>query len=101
MTLSADRCLARLAGSTRAAVNSHHHQAIESVGNDLVPVAWAADGVVEAVENVKGDQFILGVQWRPEIGWQNDPLSRAIFDHFIGVSRERMASVRGSKKAVV
>ena len=91
--------LARLAGSTRAAVNSHHHQAIENVGKDLVPVAWAPDGVIEAVENTRSDQFILGVQWHPEIGWQDDPLSGAIFDQFIGAAVARMSQVAGDKTA--
>jgi len=102
ISITEDSLLARLAGGTRAAVNSHHHQAVENVGRDLVPVAWAPDGVIEAVENTRSGQFILGVQWHPEIGWQNDSLSRAIFDHFIGVARERMfAQLEGRTTARV
>src|ERR1051325_6937870 len=36
-----------LAGAVDALVNSHHHQAVESIGADLVATAWSTDGVVE------------------------------------------------------
>lgn len=43
-------------------VNSHHHQAIRSVGAELTATAWAPDGVIEAVEG----PGLLGLQWHPE-----------------------------------
>ncbi|HEU4390124.1 MAG TPA: gamma-glutamyl-gamma-aminobutyrate hydrolase family protein [Blastocatellia bacterium] len=94
VTFTEGSLLARLAGSTRAAVNSHHHQAVENVGKDLEPIAWAADGVVESVINTRPDQFMLAVQWHPELGWQTDPLSQAIFRHFVEVARTRIESRR-------
>jgi putative glutamine amidotransferase len=81
--------LAELADSNRALVNSHHHQAIDIVGKNLEPIAWAADGVIESVVDTRADRFVLGVQWHPEVGWQNDSLSQAIFDRFIEKARER------------
>jgi putative glutamine amidotransferase len=75
--------LAILAGSTAVRVNSHHHQGVDSLGQDLEPIAESADGLVEAVINTRPDHFILGVQWHPEAGWKEDPLSQAIFKHFI------------------
>jgi putative glutamine amidotransferase len=75
--------LAQLVGSTKAAVNSHHHQAIDVVGRDLEPIAWASDGIIEAVIDTRPDRFVLGVQWHPEVGWQGDPLSKAIFGRLI------------------
>ncbi|MEO3788343.1 gamma-glutamyl-gamma-aminobutyrate hydrolase family protein [Actinocorallia sp. B10E7] len=48
-------------------VPTYHHQAVRHPGRGLVPVAWAADQVVEAVE-VQGHRFGLGVQWHPEEG---------------------------------
>jgi putative glutamine amidotransferase len=86
--------LAGLAGGTSSTVNSHHHQAIDVVGHDLEPIAWASDGVVEAVINKRTDQFVMGVQWHPEVAWQNDRLSQAIFGHFISVARERREALR-------
>ena len=52
--------------------------------------------VIEAVINMRPEQFILGVQWHPEVGWQDDLLSQAIFKHFIAVTRSR-ASERQSE----
>jgi putative glutamine amidotransferase len=92
INVTEDSLIAKLAGSTHTAVNSHHHQAIDIVGRDLEPIAWARDGVIEAVINTKPEQFVLGVQWHPEVGWQTDDLSQALFGHFITVARERSMS---------
>lgn len=95
ISITEQSLLAELAGSTKAAVNSHHHQAIDSVGRDLEPIAWASDGVVEAVIDTRPEFFALGIQWHPEVGWETDPLSQAIFKHFIDVARARSASRTG------
>jgi putative glutamine amidotransferase len=65
VAVAADSRLARIAGSDRIDVNSFHHQAIDRLGTGLEPVAWSADGVIEAVE-APGDPFTLGVQWHAE-----------------------------------
>jgi putative glutamine amidotransferase len=57
--------LADVTGGSRLAVNSFHHQAIDRLGRGLVPVAWARDGTIEAVEAV-GRSLLLGVQWHAE-----------------------------------
>ncbi|MGB3440371.1 MAG: gamma-glutamyl-gamma-aminobutyrate hydrolase family protein [Actinophytocola sp.] len=46
-------------------VHCHHHQALDTLGAGLVSVAWAGDGVIEAVELAE-PEFVLGVQWHPE-----------------------------------
>jgi putative glutamine amidotransferase len=58
--------LDRLLGPT-AAVDCHHHQALNRIAPELTPSAWAEDGLVEAVE-ATGRRFCLGVQWHPEAG---------------------------------
>jgi putative glutamine amidotransferase len=77
-----------LAESETALVNSHHHQAIQNVGRELVATAWAADGLVEAIEDPRADRFALGVQWHPELGWMEDRLSQALFSRFIAATRK-------------
>lgn len=79
--------LQRLAGADQVRVNSSHHQAIGRVGNDLRVIATAADGIIEAVIDLRPGRFVLGVQWHPEIGWRRDAFSRAIFEHFIEVAK--------------
>lgn len=68
-------------------VNSHHHQAIQNAGRDLTPIAWASDGLIEAVHDPRPDYFVLGVQWHPEVGWESDPASSAIFERFIAAAQ--------------
>jgi putative glutamine amidotransferase len=56
-------------GADRIDVPTAHHQAVDALGDGLVATAWAADGVVEAMElNAAGDPFVLAVQWHPEAG---------------------------------
>lgn len=54
-------------GSERFAVNSRHHQAIRRLGKDLVAVARAPDGVIEAITlSTSSSWWVRGVQWHPE-----------------------------------
>jgi len=64
-------------------VNSHHHQAVGRVGRDLRAAAWAKDGVIECIQDIRPEFFVLGVQWHPELAWNRDPLSMDIFGSFI------------------
>lgn len=57
--------LAASLGRASAEVNSLHHQAVDRLADGLEAVAWAPDGVVEAVEGA-GDAFLMGVQWHAE-----------------------------------
>ena len=75
--------LAGIAGALDAVVNSHHHQAIESVGADLIATAWTTDGVIEAMEDPRPDRFVMAVQWHPELGWETDGLSQRLFRRFV------------------
>jgi gamma-glutamyl-gamma-aminobutyrate hydrolase PuuD len=54
-------------GEVRGPVMSHHHQGLGRVGEGLREVAWAEDGVVEAVEDL-AKSFLVGVLWHPEAG---------------------------------
>jgi putative glutamine amidotransferase len=57
-------------------VPTHHHQAVDLLGDGLKAVAWEEDGMIEAVEAGPSELdglsgFVLGVQWHPERG--DDP----------------------------
>jgi putative glutamine amidotransferase len=78
--------IGRLAGTAELDVNSYHHQAVEKPGRNLRAVAFAPDGVIEAVEDTTG-RFVVGVQWHPERGWKDDPFSKALFMSFIEAAR--------------
>ena len=91
-----DSRLGQLANAETAPVNSHHHQAIENLGRELVATAWAPDGLVEAVEDPRSDRFVVGVQWHPELGWEKDEFSRSLFDRFIAEARVYAEQKRGA-----
>jgi putative glutamine amidotransferase len=83
VNIQSESLLASLAGEVKALVNSHHHQALEQIGDGLQATAWSYDGLVEAVEDTRGSRWALGVQWHPEIGWERDTLSAKIFKSFL------------------
>jgi len=62
--------LAGILGRTQVdKVPSHHHQALDRLGEGLTAVAWADDGLIEAVElDAPGCPFAVAVQWHPEAG---------------------------------
>lgn len=87
LQLAKDSLIASLAGTDSALVNSHHHQVIAKVGRELQATAWAADGLIEAVEDPRAERSVIGVQWHPELGWKDDPLSKDLFSWLITAAR--------------
>jgi putative glutamine amidotransferase len=72
-------------------VNSHHHQAVKTVGENMRATAWAKDGIIECIEDTREDRFVLGVQWHPELSWSTDQLSRDVFNAFVEQCRHRIS----------
>src|SRR5271169_2591621 len=77
-------------------VPTHHHQAVDLLGDGLRAVAWEENGLIEAVEtgpsNVEGWEggpsgFVLGVQWHPE---QGDDVR--LFGALVSAAAERAAA---------
>ncbi|MEJ7578554.1 MAG: gamma-glutamyl-gamma-aminobutyrate hydrolase family protein [Pyrinomonadaceae bacterium] len=96
--LLAESLLSQLVKSESVNVNSHHHQAIDVVGENLRATSWAADGLIEAVEDTREDRFLLGVQWHPEIAWRDDKLSESIFSNFVEAARKYRESASEKTK---
>jgi len=72
--------------------NSHHHQGIDRVGDDLVVNGRAPDGLVEALERDGADlnrdtTWMLGVQWHPEETADEDPAQQRLFDALVNIAR--------------
>jgi putative glutamine amidotransferase len=86
-----------LAKTGSVMVNSHHHQAIERVADGLIATAWTSDGLIEALEYPDEEHFVLAVQWHPEIGWQQDEFSQALFSRFVGAAGEYAAMRRNNR----
>ncbi|MBM4383959.1 MAG: gamma-glutamyl-gamma-aminobutyrate hydrolase family protein [Deltaproteobacteria bacterium] len=71
-----------LGGEALASVPSWHHQAIAQLGDGLTPIAWAADGVIEAVELV-GARRLTAVQWHPELDMAPGAAGRRLFEQLV------------------
>ncbi|MFI3263486.1 MAG: membrane dipeptidase [Rikenellaceae bacterium] len=74
--------------TSNISVNSRHHQALKRIAPLLKAVAFAPDGVVEAVEGYPNHK-ILGVQWHPEnMATTGDcSVMKRLFEFFIGESK--------------
>jgi putative glutamine amidotransferase len=85
-------------GTPTFSVNSMHHQAIKRLGRGLLASAHSPDGLIEAVER-PGENWVVGVQWHPEMFEESDPKTRALFRAFIdaannfGSNAERLQRV--------
>lgn len=72
--------LAKIMQSDYIMVNSTHHQAVGKVGEGLIASAYAADGIIEAIEHIE-HPFCIGVQWHPEYMYTEHDL--ALFNAFV------------------
>lgn len=64
-------------------VNSFHHQSVKDVANGFKISATAPDGTIEGIEKIDENNFLMGVQWHPEIMAQGDSKTLDLFKYFI------------------
>lgn len=97
--VAADSALAAIVGTTALQVNSFHHQAVDRLPDGWRAVAWAPDGVVEAMETVTaaralkaaaGGGWMLAVQWHPEDLVSHDEAARRLFAALVEQARALM-----------
>jgi putative glutamine amidotransferase len=79
-------------GGPSLEVNSFHHQAVRTLGDDLITTAWAEDGTIEAVED-PGERLVIGVQWHAEGLQAHGPLFDLLIDASAG-AQEPVAEPR-------
>ncbi|UGS37438.1 gamma-glutamyl-gamma-aminobutyrate hydrolase family protein [Capillimicrobium parvum] len=84
-----DSAVADALGATDIEVNSFHHQAIRDLGRGLRAVAWARDGVIEAIE-ATDRRFAIGVQWHAESLVARDDHQR-LFRRFVDAAAQTRA----------
>ena len=61
---------------------SWHHQALDEVADQLMVVAHAPDGTVEAVE-MPEHRWCICVQWHPELAGSDDVIQQRLFRNFV------------------
>jgi putative glutamine amidotransferase len=93
--LEADSLAARAAGETHHRTLSHHHQAVDRIGEGLIVTGRSSgDGLAEAFEDPE-HTYLLGVQWHPEA----DVASRVV-GSLVAQAREFRAARTGAGEAV-
>jgi putative glutamine amidotransferase len=81
------------AGSTLASIFkqdtvnpvSWHHQAVDQLGDGLIPIAYAPDGTIEALE-LPDHRWFVAVQWHPELTADQQPEQQRLFDELVRVA---------------
>lgn len=85
VTVDTASLLYQVTSTATGTVNTNHHQAADVIADPLRAVAFADDGLVEALEwkDPEGKSFLLGVQWHPERMDRDNPLSTEIGRKFL------------------
>lgn len=78
--ISENSPLYKILGQAHIGVNSFHHQCAKKLGDGLVPMAKADDGIVEA-SYLPSHRYLLAIQWHPERLY--DENSGKIFKDFV------------------
>lgn len=81
--------LHQLCGDLQFGINSLHHQGLKTLGEKVVPMAYAPDGILESWYLDSEDQWLRAYQWHPEMQTDNSH-NEAIFRDFIKVCIENM-----------
>jgi putative glutamine amidotransferase len=85
-----DSLAARAVGAERTVVKSHHHQALDELGDGLVVAGWGVeDELPEAIE-LPAKSYALGVLWHPE----EDEHSRVVGSLVEAAREHRAAALR-------
>lgn len=99
--LVADSWFAELMQATEISVNSLHGQGLNILGHGIEALAYAEDGLVEAVHLPDLEQFTLGVQWHPEWQAAQNPHSIRIFEAFGAACQLRVAQGQGATHSAI
>jgi putative glutamine amidotransferase len=75
--------LYKILGKEEISVNSFHNYHVE-VNNNYKVVALSEDNLIEGIE-LSNSTFNIGIQWHPEISYEEDADSRKIIDYFINI----------------
>jgi putative glutamine amidotransferase len=90
--------LARILQEREIGVNTFHREAVVEVSDRVLASAFAADGVVEAVE-VPSRRFAIGIQWHQEAFAAQDHPGNRLFSAFVEAARPPHLSSAGRGRA--
>ncbi|SFL48887.1 gamma-glutamyl-gamma-aminobutyrate hydrolase family protein [Pelosinus propionicus] len=79
--------LHRIMGVDTTKINTFYHQAIKDTAPNFIINGKAKDGIIEGIEKT-GENFVMGVQWHPEMMMEKDVSMLKIFQSFIGFVKQ-------------
>jgi len=82
-------------------VNSAHHQAVKDVAKGFKVAGKSSDRIVEVIEKIDDENWILGVQFHPEMRVTRDKAMSRIFQEFIAEAGSQSKPERSVKTASV
>ncbi len=85
--VSRNTLLYDIMGADTLKVNSHHHQAVSEPSSKVTVSGRSEDGIVEAFEIVSRKQWLLAVQFHPEVLVRVDDRWLALFKAFVKAAR--------------
>jgi putative glutamine amidotransferase len=80
--LVSDSRLSKAYGCTTIEVNSHHHQAVDRLADELIKIGWSEEGIIEAFEH-RTHPFLVAVQWHPERLSSRKEIQAGLFRQFV------------------
>jgi len=91
--------LHHIVGCSVGTVSSSHHQAVGRVGAELSVSSRSADGVIESLERVLEDHFLLLVQWHPErMRDAGSPFSAGVRNGFLSSVAKQTRELKSTLK---
>jgi putative glutamine amidotransferase len=79
--------LAKIINSKTINANTHHHQAIHQLADNLSASAFSEDGLIEAIEGDRDDSYLIGIQCHPESLSSVEPKWDRVFAAFVKSAR--------------
>jgi len=86
--IKADSFLDKIYHSGNLLVNSFHHQCINELAKDFEIIAESADEIIEGII-YKGPEWIVGVQWHPEMLYKKYKIHGSLFKSFIEIVNKK------------
>jgi putative glutamine amidotransferase len=80
--------ISKILQSTRLTYNCSHHQAIKEMAEGFTIAGTSSDGVIEAIEKIDQDHWIVGLQGHPEATAQAQTLLKPLIEEFVRVSTQ-------------
>ena len=83
ITIEPGSRIAAAMGTEKCAVNSFHHQSVKRIAEGMRITARSPDGVIEGLESIDEDWWVMAVQWHPEeMTGSPEPWDRGLFKAF-------------------